>query len=203
MRRNGLFRPKPPPLVAKRIEEALSSKMCLVQEVGPTCFIVKPLLDGLNEAVGAVADAASKPSESESGAPAGQASVLLFKVRIGESQTCTCADRELCVHILFVMLKVFRLEATNPIIWQKHLTEAEITKLLLEREAKLRGRAAAAVKPAAVDSRCVFRRGSRSRVYIMRVVGLSGSQVRKNQRLPKSLESRSLQEKPVRYVWTI
>jgi hypothetical protein len=155
MRRSGAFRPKPPPLVAKRMEEALSSRMCLVQEVGPTCFIVKPLSQSMTEGVENASDAASKPSDLESSTPATvTAAIPLFKVRIGESQTCTCGDRELCVHILFVTLKVFRLEPSNPIIWQKHLTEAEITKLLLEREAKLRGRLAGAVKPAAADARC-------------------------------------------------
>jgi len=43
---------------------------------------------------------------------------------------------ELCVHLLWVMLKVLRAPATHPSVWQLSLTDAEFDQLLAFREAR-------------------------------------------------------------------
>lgn len=136
MLRASPFRPQPPALVAKRIETALSSRMCLVQEVGPTCFVIQPAAPGPEDgATASTTDTAAVGPPPEEGLhPPVPRELCNFKVSVGDLQKCTCGDRELCVHILFVMLKVFRLPADNPLVWQKSLLDSEISKLLSERE---------------------------------------------------------------------
>jgi hypothetical protein len=79
---------------------ALSTNtMFLLQRRGPTCFVLKDGSTGLNNTV-----------------------------QIGAMQSCTCqrkckaATTELCTHIVFVMVKVLRIPAGNPIVWQHSLT---------------------------------------------------------------------------------
>lgn len=146
--RSTAFRAQPPPIVAKRMETALTSRMCMVQEVGPTCFVVRPL-SGSEPSANGEADAAAPQ-------PAPERPDATFKVRVGSEQTCTCGDRELCVHILFVMLKVFRLDVGNPLVWQKSLVDAEITKILSDRERSLHAASlrTAAAPAAAPEKRC-------------------------------------------------
>ena len=43
---------------------------------------------------------------------------------------------ELCVHLLWVMLKVLRAPATHPTVWQLSLTDTELDQLLAFREAR-------------------------------------------------------------------
>ena len=49
-----------------------------------------------------------------------------FKVAIGNPQRCSCGDKEICVHILFCMIKVLGVPADNPLAWQRALVEREI-----------------------------------------------------------------------------
>lgn len=57
-----------------------------------------------------------------------------FKVSIGETHSCSCrSGNELCIHILFVLMRVFRMPAANPLIWQLSLTEREIAELMRGR----------------------------------------------------------------------
>ncbi|KAF5829772.1 hypothetical protein DUNSADRAFT_15536 [Dunaliella salina] len=50
------------------------------------------------------------------------------KVTIGSRPSCTCSssgangNKELCLHVLFTMLKILRVPATNPLVWQLSLT---------------------------------------------------------------------------------
>jgi E3 ubiquitin-protein ligase ZSWIM2 len=112
-----------PPIVQAKLEAvAQSPGFLVVQQNGPTSFVLK---DVVNEAQ------------------------RKFKVRIGETQECSCSEskQDLCVHILFVMARVFRVPATNPVIWQKALLEAEIEQLVSGRLQANRQRAI----PASVD----------------------------------------------------
>lgn len=88
------------------IQEAITMRFYLVQEKGPTCFVVK-------------SDSSDKK----------------HTVRIGSVQSCTCrgAQNGLCHHILFVMLKIFRIPPENPMCWQRSLTDAEVTQVLKSR----------------------------------------------------------------------
>lgn len=132
------FRAQPPALVAKRIERALSCRMCLVQELGPTRFVVRPM-------------AGADPSAASDGVletpPDPSAESRTYKVSVGDNQMCTCGDKELCIHILFVMLKVFRVEVGNPLIWQKSLLDTEISKIISDRERFQSRQAAPQVPP--------------------------------------------------------
>ncbi|KAG7388552.1 hypothetical protein PHYPSEUDO_012189 [Phytophthora pseudosyringae] len=87
--------------VAARIQQTLSATMYLVQTTGPTSYVIQE-----------------------------QNCEKKHKVLIGSLQTCSCGTADICIHILFVMLKVLRVPATTPIVWQKSLIDSEIETLL-------------------------------------------------------------------------
>ncbi|KAJ0403593.1 hypothetical protein ATCC90586_007862 [Pythium insidiosum] len=70
------YRSKAPDAVKTRIEETLATTMYLVQTTGPTSYVIQE-----------------------------QNSDRKHKVLIGSLQTCSCGDSDVCIHILFVMLK--------------------------------------------------------------------------------------------------
>lgn len=59
------------------------------------------------------------------------------KVYIGSNHRCTCgggeAKNELCVHILYVVLKVLRVPEANPLAWQLGLVDTELDNVLAGR----------------------------------------------------------------------
>jgi len=92
------------------MEELSSARLLLVQTPGPTSFVVK-----------------SPDSDKK------------HKVTIGDIQKCTCPEGSgtgLCLHIFFVMMKVLRVPQTNPLVWQRSLTDREIETVLQMRFAK-------------------------------------------------------------------
>eukprot|EP01136_Pigoraptor_vietnamica_P039799 Opistho-1_new@10981 len=99
-----------PEVVSARMETALAAQLYLVHETGPTGFVLR----------------------DEDGAK--------FKVFLGDPHSCTCGgfmrDRELCVHILWVTLKRFRVPKENPIAFQQSLVEREIGEVLRGRHAR-------------------------------------------------------------------
>ncbi|KAE9018826.1 hypothetical protein PF005_g9340 [Phytophthora fragariae] len=95
------YRTKVSEEVAARIEQTLSTTMYLVQTTGPTSYVVQE-----------------------------QNCEKKHKVLIGSLQTCSCGTADICIHILFVMLKVLRVPATTPVVWQKSLIDSEIEMLL-------------------------------------------------------------------------
>ncbi len=104
MARSVPWRNRCPVEVAQRISAALSSGLLVVQQPGPMSFVLK--CSGTQRK---------------------------FKVRIGDPHHCNCKEQNgelLCVHILFVLLKVFRLPQDNPLVWQHALLEAEVDQLL-------------------------------------------------------------------------
>eukprot|EP00667_Euglena_gracilis_P009731 EG_transcript_9897 len=105
MSRAHPWRQKPPAGVQQLMAFAMESRFYVVRETGPTAFVLK-----------------------------GDISAREFRVQIGGEQTCSCkTSHELCVHILFVMLKVYRIPAQNPIVWQTALLDDEIAKILSGR----------------------------------------------------------------------
>eukprot|EP01065_Artemidia_motanka_P044172 TRINITY_DN6244_c0_g1_i1.p2 TRINITY_DN6244_c0_g1~~TRINITY_DN6244_c0_g1_i1.p2 ORF type:complete len:477 (+),score=122.23 TRINITY_DN6244_c0_g1_i1:54-1484(+) len=72
-------------------------------------------------------------------------------VQIGSSQRCSCMSSgdDLCVHVLFVMLRVYGVAANDEMVWQRGLTDAEVSKLLLMKASRRRARAIPSA-PAAV-----------------------------------------------------
>ncbi|RKP10441.1 hypothetical protein THASP1DRAFT_27768 [Thamnocephalis sphaerospora] len=62
----------------------------------------------------------------------------VYKVTIGEIPSCTCPDRRRhvdspCKHLLFVMLKVLRRSANDPVIWQRALLPSELRQIYANR----------------------------------------------------------------------
>ena len=51
-------------------------------------------------------------------------------VSVGSTQSCTCKDPEVCVHILYVMMRYFGVPKENDILWQRSLTDHEIDQVL-------------------------------------------------------------------------
>jgi len=99
------YRAKCPPNIAALIEEAPYSRLFVLSDPGPTSFVLR-----------------------------GEASPRRFKVTIGETHSCTChSGKELCAHVLFVLTRVFRMPAANPLVWQLSLTEREIAELMRGR----------------------------------------------------------------------
>ena len=104
------WRRKPSDELTTMIEEAATrARFFLVQEAGPTSFVL---------------------SEGDSGRK--------VKVFIGNTHCCSCTPTApagfLCVHILFVMIRVFKLPKDSPLVYQQALVDSEIAELLvLER----------------------------------------------------------------------
>lgn len=94
-----------PDVVLNRIEEAIQARIYLLRETGPTGFLLKE--DGLDKK---------------------------FKVFLGDRHSCTCQnftkEKELCIHILWVLLKKFRVPKENQIIFQLSLVEREINEVM-------------------------------------------------------------------------
>ena len=98
------FRHKAPPIVTERLVAVETIRLLFLAKSGPTGYILKTEDD------------------------------KKVTVMLGSTQTCSCAsftkERELCVHILWVMRRIMRLEASNPLLYQLSLTEREIEQLL-------------------------------------------------------------------------
>jgi E3 ubiquitin-protein ligase ZSWIM2 len=105
MARSLPYRSKAPSNWEDMVERTCNSTLFLVQETGPTCFVLK---DNTNLDV-------------------------KYKVSIGDIQSCSCRQKELCIHIMFVMLKVLRVPPTNPIAWQVSLVDQEVVDALAMR----------------------------------------------------------------------
>lgn len=103
--------------MAKLLERLRDERFFIVNEPGPTKFLVKD-----NEGA-------------------------TFTIRIGNPHSCTCSNEVasngdikstekvtkkswICVHLLFIFTRKFRLAETNPLIWQAGMTDAEVGKLL-------------------------------------------------------------------------
>lgn len=89
--------------------QAIQARIYVLQENGPTAFTVKE-----------------------------HDSIKKVRVTLGDPCACTCTtylkERELCIHILWVILKLFRIPPENPISWQGGLVEREIQQMVRSRE---------------------------------------------------------------------
>ena len=72
---------------------------------------------------------------------------------IGSQPSCSCAIgkrvplQELCIHILFVTVRVMRVPTGNPIVWQLSLIDRELDEVLRCAEAPTRFRAPLTLPP--------------------------------------------------------
>ena len=55
-----------------------------------------------------------------------------YKTALGSVNTCSCQKRfgDYCIHIAFVICKVFRLPTSNPLCWQKGFIDRELTQIM-------------------------------------------------------------------------
>ena len=62
-----------------------------------------------------------------------------YKISVGSEIYCSCGGgrTEHCVHTIYALLKIFRIEQTDPLIWQLGFTDAELEKILERREKAL------------------------------------------------------------------
>ena len=102
--------------------------MYLVQECGPTSFVIKedePVAQGEGGQAG-----------TEIGAGGGRRRPdKKYKVTIGSVVGCTCKARSMCpcIHQLFVLVKLLRVPAENPLVWQASLLDNEVEQILRGR----------------------------------------------------------------------
>ena len=105
----------------------------IVQTMGPLAFIVREL----NSSTPNIAD-----SEVKNGAEISQKAKVnpfhkdtgLYKVGLGSRQTCSCPifqrEKEICIHLLWIMMKVYKLDKDNEILYQLSLVEREIDEMI-------------------------------------------------------------------------
>jgi E3 ubiquitin-protein ligase ZSWIM2 len=62
-----------------------------------------------------------------------------YKIQIGGEITCSCGGgrKEHCVHTIYAMLKIFRIDEGDPLLWQLAFTDTEIDNILERREKQL------------------------------------------------------------------
>lgn len=98
------YRQKMPTEFLPLIDSANALKLYLVQEIGPTSFVFKDDDDDK------------------------------FKVSIGPTISCSCSKNfDHCEHTLYVMLKIFKRDKNDPLIWQNSFIDNEINDLIKSR----------------------------------------------------------------------
>ena len=92
------------------LDVALQSRYYLVAETGPT----KLTLEATNQ--------------------------KKYKIQIGSEISCSCGGgrKEHCVHTIYTLLKIFRIDQADPMLWQLSYTDDEINKMLDKREREQR-----------------------------------------------------------------
>uniref|UniRef100_A0A3Q0KBH5 E3 ubiquitin-protein ligase ZSWIM2 n=1 Tax=Schistosoma mansoni TaxID=6183 RepID=A0A3Q0KBH5_SCHMA len=95
---------KRPDIVRRNQEEARSATLYILKQYGPTFYLLQ---DGLKQK---------------------------YKVQLGDVHTCSCGNftknRELCVHLCWMLIRRFKVDPNNPVSWQPGLVEREISALL-------------------------------------------------------------------------
>ena len=104
MQRARPYRREPPDGYERALQALASTRMFLVQSMGPLSFAVR-----------------SEGSEDT------------FRVKIGELIECSCKSGAPCCHILFAMLRVLRVPDGNALLWQEALVPSELNQILARR----------------------------------------------------------------------
>ena len=109
MSRSTPYLNKPPAYFAGALESMRNTPLYLMSRIGPSVFALK--------------------GEGRS--------AKTHKVYVGHAQRCTCgggdARGELCIHLLYVMVKVLRVAEEDPLVWQLGLVEGEVDSILAGR----------------------------------------------------------------------
>uniref|UniRef100_A0A8C1ACF4 Mitogen-activated protein kinase kinase kinase 1 n=1 Tax=Cyprinus carpio carpio TaxID=630221 RepID=A0A8C1ACF4_CYPCA len=93
------FSPYSPEETNRRVNKVMRARLYLLQQIGPNSFLI-----------------------------GGDSPDNKFRVFIGP-QTCSCGRGTFCIHVLFVMLRVFQLEPSDPLLWRKSLKNFEVESL--------------------------------------------------------------------------
>uniref|UniRef100_A0AAY4DWI8 Mitogen-activated protein kinase kinase kinase 1 n=1 Tax=Denticeps clupeoides TaxID=299321 RepID=A0AAY4DWI8_9TELE len=93
------FSPYSPEETNRRVNKVMRARLYLLQQIGPNSFLI-----------------------------GGDSPDNKYRVFIGP-QTCSCGRGAFCIHVLFVMLRVFQLEPSDPLLWRKTLKNFEVETL--------------------------------------------------------------------------
>uniref|UniRef100_A0A4W5NMW3 Mitogen-activated protein kinase kinase kinase 1 n=1 Tax=Hucho hucho TaxID=62062 RepID=A0A4W5NMW3_9TELE len=93
------FSPYSPEETSRRVNKVMRARLYLLQQIGPNSFLI-----------------------------GGDSPDNKYRVFIGP-QTCSCGRGAFCIHVLFVMLRVFQLEPSDPVLWRKSLKNFEVESL--------------------------------------------------------------------------
>uniref|UniRef100_H3AF69 Mitogen-activated protein kinase kinase kinase 1 n=1 Tax=Latimeria chalumnae TaxID=7897 RepID=H3AF69_LATCH len=93
------FSPYSPEETNRRVNKVMKARLYLLQQIGPNSFLI-----------------------------GGDSPDNKYRVFIGP-QTCSCGRGTFCIHVLFVMLRVFQLEPPDPMLWRKTLKNFEVESL--------------------------------------------------------------------------
>uniref|UniRef100_A0A4W3K5J6 Mitogen-activated protein kinase kinase kinase 1 n=1 Tax=Callorhinchus milii TaxID=7868 RepID=A0A4W3K5J6_CALMI len=93
------FSPYSPEETNRRVNKVMRARLYLLQQIGPNSFLI-----------------------------GGDAPDNKYRVFIGP-QTCSCGRGTFCIHVLFVMLRVFQLEPSDSLLWRKTLKNFEVESL--------------------------------------------------------------------------
>ncbi|XP_030624558.1 mitogen-activated protein kinase kinase kinase 1 [Chanos chanos] len=93
------FSPYSPEETNRRVSKVMRARLYLLQQIGPNSFLI-----------------------------GGDSPDNKYRVFIGP-QTCSCGRGAFCIHVLFVMLRVFQLEPSDPLLWRKTLKNFEVESL--------------------------------------------------------------------------
>ncbi|XP_051973764.1 mitogen-activated protein kinase kinase kinase 1-like [Xyrauchen texanus] len=93
------FSPYSPEETNRRVNKVMRARLYLLQQIGPNSFLI-----------------------------GGDSPDNKFRVFIGP-QTCSCGRGTFCIHVLFVMLRVFQLEPSDALLWRKTLKNFEVESL--------------------------------------------------------------------------
>lgn len=106
--------------VLKRVQKAQKARLYLLQQPGPHSFVI-----------------------------GGDSPEHKFRIIIGP-QTCTCGRGPHCIHLLFVMLRVFQIPENDPRMWSKQLKNFEVETLFAQYEKQRQSR----IKTVKEKSKC-------------------------------------------------
>ncbi|KAI8842972.1 hypothetical protein BC829DRAFT_297983 [Chytridium lagenaria] len=139
MSREVPWRRSCPEVLKARIQEASQAHLYVVQEQGPMAFVLRDDSDRSSASNAKPADASNEGSTtgtitgSERRASLNSLATKV-KVGLGSRHTCTCStftgESELCIHILWVMIKMFRVPLESDLLFQHSLVEREISEIM-------------------------------------------------------------------------
>ena len=56
-------------------------------------------------------------------------------MKLGTEISCTCMSKNpICLHTVFVLLKIYRVEKNDPLLWQESFSDVDVAKMLERRD---------------------------------------------------------------------